>query len=216
MPSKIIRGEDFSDPLPERPAPRPGRGAVVDSEVYDAHQQAKEIREQAERQAAQMLEKATQERDATVAAAQEMGREEGKAEATEIILRAKKEAAQIIQGAEPQAVKLALLIAEKLLGRALEADPELVLHVVAQAIESVRQQREIVLRVNPEDAQLLRGSRKKLMDMLGRTKDIAVRDDPEVARGGCIIETENGTVDAQLATQLQMLEEVLLGDTKKK
>jgi flagellar biosynthesis/type III secretory pathway protein FliH len=100
------------------------------------------------------------------------------------------------------------------LGKALELDPELVLSIAAGAIESVRHQRELVLRVNPEDAALMRNSRKKLMDMLGRTKDIAVREDPEVARGGCIVETENGTVDAQLKTQLQMLELALLGESR--
>ena len=212
--AKIIKGEDFPEPMLERPAPRPGR-AVVESEVYDAHQKAKEIVEQAERQAAQLLEKAKSERDATVGAAREQGRQEGLTQATEVLLRAKQEAAQIVAESEPQIVKLALVIAEKIIGRMLEEDSELVLSIAAQAIESVRQQRELILRVNPEDAQLLRNSRKKLMDMLGRTKDIAVREDPEVERGGCIIETENGTVDAQLRTQLAMLEQALLGEQKK-
>ncbi len=215
MPSKIIKGEDFPEPMSERPAPRPARSAVVESEVYDAHQKAKEIIENAERQAAQLLEKAKAERDAVVAASREAGRQEGLAQATEIILKAKKEAARLVEDLEPQVVKLALVMTEKLIGRMLEEDSELVLSIAAQAIESVRQQREIILRVNPEDAQLLRSSRKKLMDMLGRTKDIAVREDPEVDRGGCIIETENGTVDAQLKTQLAMLEQALLGDQRR-
>lgn len=216
MPSKIIKGEDFPEPMNERPAPRPARGgAVVESEVYDAHQKAKDIVEQAEKQAAQMLEKASRERDAVVGASREQGRQEGLAQATSIILKAKQDAAHIVEESEPQIVKLALVMTEKILGRMLEEDSELVISIAAQAIESVRQQREIILRVNPEDAQLLRNSRKKIMDMLGRTKDIAVREDPEVERGGCIIETENGTVDAQLKTQLAMLEQVLLGDQKK-
>lgn len=214
MPSKIIKGEDFPEPMPERPAPRAAR-PVVESEVYDAHQKAKEIVEKAEREAAQLLEKARVERDAVVAASKEAGRQEGLAQATEIVLRAKQEAARLVEDLEPQVVKLALVMTEKLIGRMLEEDSELVLSIAAQAIESVRQQREIILRVNPEDAQLLRNSRKKLMDMLGRTKDIAVREDPEVDRGGCIIETENGTVDAQLKTQLAMLELALLGEPKK-
>lgn len=214
MPSKIIKGEDFPEPMPERPAPRPQR-AVVESEVYDAHQKAKEIIDQAERQAAQLIEKATRERDAAVAAAKEMGRQEGLAQATDIILKAKRESSAIIESSEKELVRLSLVIAEKIIGRMLEEDSELILSIAAQAIESVRQQRELVLRVHPDDAQLLRNSRKKLMDLLGRTKDIAVREDPEVQRGGCVIETENGTVDAQLRTQLAMIEQALLGDTKK-
>jgi type III secretion protein L len=214
MPSKIIKGEDFPE-QPERPAPRPAqRGGVVDAQVYDAHQEAKEIVEQARRQAAGIVDKARQEREVALAEARKQGREEGLAQATEIIARAKQEAGELLARSEPDIVRLALMVAEKIIGRTLDAQPDLVLYIAAQAIESVRQQRELVLRVNPADAQQMRDSRKKLMDLLGRTKDIAVREDPEVARGGCIIETENGTVDAQLKTQLQMLEQALLGGTR--
>jgi len=214
MPSKIIRGDEFPESVSDRPAPRPAR-VVVESEVYDAHQKAKDIIDLADQKAASIIERAQAEREATLASAREQGRQEGLAQATEVILRAKQQASQIIEDSEPQIVKLALAVAEKVIGRLLEDDSELVLSTTAVAIESVRHQRELVLRVNPEDAVLLRNSRKKLMDMLGRTKDIAVREDAEVARGGCIIETEHGTVDAQLKTQLAMLEQALLGDQKK-
>jgi type III secretion protein L len=213
-PSKIIKGEGFAEPLPERQSLRPNRPGVVDSEVYDAHQRAKEIIEQAEQQADQIVAKAEADRDDVVAKAREAGRQEGLAQATEVLLRARQEAAALLQGSEQELVRLSLAVAEKLIGRALELDNELVLYITAQAIESVRHQRELVLRVNPADAELLRSGRKKLLDLVGRTKDLAVREDPEVERGGCIIETENGTVDAQLSTQMRMLETALLGEQR--
>ena len=215
MASKIIKG-DASGELPERTsvATRPNRPGVLESEVYDAHTRAKEILSEAEAEAGALLAKAHAEHDAVVAAARELGRQEGLASMTEMLLKAKQECSQIIAASEPQVVQLALSVAEKIIGHALQADEELLLSITAQAIESVRQQHELVLRVNPDDAVFLRNSRKKLMDMLGRTKDLAVREDPEIERGGCIIETENGTVDAQLKTQLQVLELLLLGDRK--
>jgi type III secretion protein L len=112
-------------------------------------------------------------------------------------------------------VELSLVIAEKIVGTALRRDPRVVLSITAEAIESVRNQRELVLRVNPSDAQLLREERKALMDLLGRAGEIAVREDPAVARGGCVVETEHGMVDAQLETQLQMLKEALTGVRRK-
>jgi type III secretion protein L len=39
--------------------------------------------------------------------------------------------------------------------------------------------------------------------------------DPKVASGGCIIESEVGTVDARLETQLRALEKALLGQTER-
>jgi flagellar biosynthesis/type III secretory pathway protein FliH len=50
------------------------------------------------------------------------------------------------------------------------------------------------------------------MEKIGRLKDIAIREDAEIRRGGCVIQTESGTVDAQLETQLQLLERALLGE----
>lgn len=235
MPSKIIKGGEPVEARSEQAAARPSR-AMVDSEVYNAHVKAREIFARAEKQAAQLLEKtekqaadllektqqravealehANQQRDAIIAEAREAGRQEGLAQVTELLLKAKTEAGALVTGAEREIVKLALAMAEKIIGRALETNPETILHVAAQAIESFRQQRELVLRVNPQDVELLRNSRKRLMEMLCRTKDIQVREDPEVSSGGCIIETEVGTVDAQLRTQLQMLEQALLGDEK--
>jgi type III secretion protein L len=212
MASKIIKGQDYSEPMPERTSLRPSRPGVVEAEVYEAHQRAKDLIEAAEQQAAELVGQAEAERDEVLGETREQGRQEGLAQATEVLLRARQEAAAIVARSEEELVRLALLVAEKIIGRALDLDPNLVLDIAAEAIESVRQQRELVLRVCPEDAARLRNSRKKLMDLLGRTKDIAVREDPEVERGGCIIETENGTVDAQLSTQLRMLEIALLGD----
>lgn len=213
MSSKIIKSDSSQEPAADRPAaPRPPRPGVVEAEVYDAHQRAREIVEAAQRQAAQLLRTAEGERDALVAKAREEGFQEGLAEATAILVRARQEHRALVADAEHDAVRLALAVAEKIIGRALELDRELLLSMVAQAAEGVRHHRELVVRVHPEDVELLRASRRKLMDAMGRTREIAVREDPEVQRGGCIVETEGGTVDAQLGTQLKAMEQALLGD----
>jgi hypothetical protein len=45
----------------------------------------------------------------------------------------------------------------------------------------------------------------------GRAKDIDLRGDQSIKRGGCIIDTEIGTIDAQLETQLEQVTTILLG-----
>jgi len=52
--------------------------------------------------------------------------------------------------------------------------------------------------------------------LVGRAMDISIKDDAEVEAGGCIIQTEFGTIDAQLKTQFEMLKAVLVPDTAKK
>ncbi len=211
MAGKIIKGDNLTASLPDRLPLRQAR-PVVDSATYDAHQKAKGIIREAELRAAQISKQASQEREEMLATAQEEGYQQGLAQVTEILLQARTEAAEIIAASESELVRLSLVIAEKIIGRSLEIDQHSILAIVAQAVENVRQQREIVLRIHPEDAKIIREKRKELLDMLGRIKDIAIKEDGDVARGGCIIETESGTIDASLEAQLAMLQQRLLGE----
>jgi flagellar biosynthesis/type III secretory pathway protein FliH len=45
---------------------------------------------------------------------------------------------------------------------------------------------------------------------LSRAKEIGIREDPEIARGGVVIETDAGTIDAQIDTQLEVFEKILM------
>ncbi len=82
----------------------------------------------------------------------------------------------------------------------------------ATAIEQLRSARAMVLRVHPKTAQVLRARKPELMELIGRAVDLAIREDQDVAPVGCIVQTEFGTVDAQLPTQFEMLQNVLLPD----
>lgn len=50
---------------------------------------------------------------------------------------------------------------------------------------------------------------------MGRSVDIAIRDDADIEAGSCVIQTEFGTVDAQLRTQYEMLQNLFVPDTGK-
>lgn len=216
---KVIRsGEPVSDGSGDRPAStvsRPGRG-VVDAAVFEAHQNAQGIVEAAQRKAQEILESAERQRARVHAEAKEAGRQEGLAQSTEVLLRAKMQAGEILTTSQQDILELAAKVAEKIIGRDLERDPEVLLEICATAIENVRNVRQMVLRVNPRDAGILRDNQKRLMDSIGRSIDMAVKEDAEVASGGCIVQTEFGTIDAQLPTQFAMLRNLLLGEPGKK
>lgn len=216
---KVIKGESaaaepsFDSQRPALRAPRPG---VVNSEVYEAHQSAQGIIDAAKKQAQELLDAANAEREKVLAEAREQGRQDGLAQVTEQLLRAKLVHSELLTNAERDIVALACKVAEKILGKDLERSPELVVDLCANAIEDVRNARQMVVRVNPRDAAILREHRARLMEQIGRVHELAIKEDPEVPRHGCIIETDSGTIDAQLATQLEMLRNVLVGDPARK
>jgi len=211
---KVIKGDGTAEPslVAERPVLRPPRAGVMNAEVFEARQGAQSILEDAQREKERILAEALREKEDVLAKAREQGREEGLAQATEIILRAKLQAGEILAGYEKDVIALGLRIAEKIVGRSLEKDPELMVELCAAAIDNLRSARSMILRVHPKTAAVLRARKPVLMELIGRAVDLAIKEDAEVAPVGCIVQTEFGTVDAQLPTQLEMLQNVLLPD----
>jgi type III secretion protein L len=188
--------------------------SIIRSDVAEAKSEAQAIRERAESEAAEIRRQALAEAEQVKKRAHDegykAGRDQGVAELAEIVAHASQRLEQIEAQAVPQLRDLALTIARKILGRELEFHPEAVVDVVKQALaEKARQRREIVLRVNPEDLATIREHRAELLEVLSRAKEIGVREDPDVARSGVIIETDAGIIDAQLETQLGVFERVL-------
>lgn len=211
---KVIKGDGTAEPglASERPALRPPRAGVMNAEVFEARQGAQAILEDAQREKERILAEAHREREELLAKTRDQGRQEGLAQATEIILRAKMQAGELLGTYEKDVVALSLRMAEKIIGRSLEKDPDLMVELCASAIENLRSARAMVLRVHPKTAAVLRAKKPVLMELIGRAVDLAIREDPDVAPVGCIVQTEFGTVDAQLPTQLEMLQNILLPD----
>ncbi|MBS2032831.1 MAG: type III secretion system stator protein SctL [Deltaproteobacteria bacterium] len=217
MVGKIIKSGESGAPSVEplsqpRMAVAPRR-AVMGAEEVEARGEAHGIVAQAEQRAAAIIAKAEQERAQVLAKAREEGRQLGYGEMTEILARAKIQAGELLKATEPEVVKLAMKAAERIIGAELATDEDTILRIVAKAIEQLRQSKELIIRANPDDVEILRREKRKLLEHIGRLKDIGFREDPAVQRGGCVIETEAGTVDAQLSTQLELLQRALLGES---
>ena len=67
----------------------------------------------------------------------------------------------------------------------------------------------MTIRINPADFPAVDAARAKL-DKAGRAQFLDIVADKQVAIGGCLIESDSGTIDAQLDTQLRVLERALL------
>ena len=54
-------------------------------------------------------------------------------------------------------------------------------------LQSIRQRREVYLRVSPTDLEHLREAKRDLIDQLGRAKEIEIRSDEALTPGSMII-----------------------------
>jgi flagellar assembly protein FliH len=114
------------------------------------------------------------------------------------------------QKMERTVVQLAVTIAELIVKREVSIDREVVLREAREALRRVVGVQLITLRVNPFDLELVRGQKPALMAGSEGIREMRIEPDEAVGRGGCIVESESGNVDARLSTQLRNIETALL------
>lgn len=113
----------------------------------------------------------------------------------------------------PQLVRLALEVAEKIVGKAVQEDPLLVASVLQRALAEVPHAAQIRLWLHPADYRLLAECSPELFqDHTQGRRQVTVCTSEEIGRGGCRVETELGVVDASIPVQVQEIRRQLLDE----
>jgi flagellar biosynthesis/type III secretory pathway protein FliH len=129
-----------------------------------------------------------------------------------VLAAARVEAKREWDRAKDAAVVLARKMAEKIVGHAIEVEPEVMVAIAGRALAAAKPGREAaLLRVHPEDLALLESCRSAWLAELGAEADVRMVADGAVGRHGCVVETAVGRLDARLQTQLDALEHALRG-----
>jgi flagellar assembly protein FliH len=108
---------------------------------------------------------------------------------------------------ERRAVELAISLAERIVHGAFDADPERIHDVVAGALRRVVDRDRLAIEVSPDDVDRVRAWCDAQTELDGARVD--VRGERRVPRGGCVVRTQDGEIDARVAEQLDTAREVL-------
>lgn len=127
-----------------------------------------------------------------------------------ILDRAMDKRGEILEQTEAQVVELVLLIARKVVKTISENQKNVVLSNVAQALRKLKTRSDVIIRVNLADLQLTTEHAKDFIESAENAKKLSIVEDMGVDRGGCIIETDFGEIDARIQSQLHELEEKIL------
>ena len=120
---------------------------------------------------------------------------------------------QLFSQLTPELVRLGLAIAEKIIGKQVAEDPDIIATVLERARAELPHANQVRIWLHPEDYQLLSELRPDLVSIgeIGGRR-IEVCETPDLVRGGCRVETEMGVVDASLPVQLQEIGRQLLDE----
>jgi len=109
-----------------------------------------------------------------------------------------------------ETITLAIAITEKLIARQIESDPTILLDWIEDSVRLVQGQRQITLRIHPEDAQRLSSALAELVDDMKPSVEIQVAEDTSMGKFGVILQTPDTTIDRTMQTQLKRLAEELM------
>jgi flagellar assembly protein FliH len=113
-----------------------------------------------------------------------------------------------IRRMETETVRLALAIAKKIIGTAADQG-ETIAHVVKAAMQKVADPRQLLLRLNPADIEAVDAFKQELLMDGDVGAVMRLEADDTIERGGCVIETGRGDIDARIEQQIKVIEALL-------
>ncbi len=182
--------------------------------IAEAKKQAEEIIADAEKNQNEVNQKAYQE---GFNRGREEGFKEGEIEVNRltdrlqtIITKTMDRRQEILSETEQQIVDLVLLMTRKVVKVISENQRNVVVSNIVHALRKVKGRGDVTIRVNLADVGMTSEHTKNFISAAENIKNITVVEDSTVDKGGCIIETDFGAVDARIASQLSELEQKIL------
>ena len=106
------------------------------------------------------------------------------------------------QRQEGEMVALALDIARQVVKTEITQNPAVVHAVLANALRRITDKDNVRVRVSVSDAPRVKEAREDLMEIVDGLRFIEIAEDRRVGDGGCVVETNAGTIDAKIETQM--------------
>ena len=113
---------------------------------------------------------------------------------------------------QEQLLSLVVMIAEKVVHREVQLEPELILDVVRAASMHLMETDEVRVRLHPSDFEYIRDVERILSRQLVGKKQVHIIEDASIERGGVIIGTEFGDIDATIRSQIELIRDALVED----
>jgi len=119
--------------------------------------------------------------------------------------------AEWIVEAEREALRLALAVAAKVVKAEIASGRPVAEANLRRAIELTARRQELQVLVHPDDLARIETFLPELRREFSEIRKIEIEAGPAVDRGGVIVRTREGSVDATIASQLEQIERGLLG-----
>ncbi len=176
---------------------------IVPKKHYEAYIDARKIVEKAQKKADEIIEDARKTFAEEKKRGYEVGLEEGKQQITLQMLHTVEKTVDYLQGAEVKVAEIVMLALERILA---ELPPqEVIIRIIKNALDSVRNQKQITLTVSTKEVELVKNHIREIASDYPAIDYIDVVPDSRLSEGDCIIKSDIGVIEASLSKQLANL-----------
>lgn len=187
--------------------PEEVKQALLSSAVVQSQQLVQAAREQA----AELLRAAREQAADVTRQAQADGQQAAEVETAQLLLAAHSVLdevqtwrATLLGRSENAVLDLVAAVARRIFGNGLVLSPDVLQAAFSRALAEAKPLGALRLHVHPDDAAVL-GPQWAAAEQAGSGQGLELVPDPAIRRGGCLIESEFGQVDARVDRQLQVV-----------
>ncbi len=116
----------------------------------------------------------------------------------------------LLRSSKGDMLRLVMAIARQVIHAEISVNREVVLSTIDRALQAAVSSDAYQVRVNPEDLVVATERKPLFLASISSLKNITFQADPAIARGGCLVESDLGEVDATIDSQLEEIRRLLL------
>ncbi|MCF6179856.1 MAG: flagellar assembly protein FliH [Geopsychrobacter sp.] len=118
---------------------------------------------------------------------------------------------KVARNSNQDMLRMVMAISEQVILRSLKLEPEIVLSVIENALNSSVQADSYRIRVSALDLDLVNEQKPLFLASISGMKNISIIADATITPGGCRVESDFGDVDATIESQLEKIHQTLAG-----
>ena len=110
---------------------------------------------------------------------------------------------------EREMIEMVISLVKKIIHFELSTRDDSIQEMIRLAVQSVLDKESMTIKINPADKEHAENFRPELQHLFGEIKNISFESSTGIDRGGCIIETNFGTVDARMDKLGEQIDKIL-------
>jgi len=116
---------------------------------------------------------------------------------------------EMYANAERMLLQLCRAMVQKIISAEVSIRDDIILGVIKKALSYIADRERLVIRVSPNEMENVSGRKEFWMPIGQRVDHVTIEPDERIEKGGCILESNSGVVDARLGVQFKEMAELL-------